>query len=664
MAEQLKIEDISQHLNTLKLQALDALGVDPSFESKLALAKSPNPEMGDWGFPVFALQGPLKDRLSDVPGKERAGKIAQMVADEMRQLIQDDALVESVSTEGAYVNIALNTQAVSAIVIKQALTQQDHFGAGFAKDDTKHWMIEYSAPNTNKPQHLGHVRNNLLGQAVATILEGAGHKVTRVNLINDRGIHICKSMLAYKLKGEGKTPESEGIKGDHFVGHFYVVFNTLFEQEYALWQTSDAAQTHFEQWQQGPKGQRLIKKLGDDATDEALKKAFFKSYKDTYFNTDSDLGQQAKAMLVAWEEGQTETINLWRMMNQWVFDGFDQTYDTLGITFDEVYYESQTYKLGKDIVVKGLEDGLFERVEGGAIACPMKKIGLKGPDKILLRSNGTSVYMTQDLGTALKRFDDYGMDEMIYVVGDEQNHHFKQLFGLLGLLRPELKDTCTHLGYGMIDLPSGRMKSREGTVVDADDLVKENIALSAQQIVEKARDAEREPPAQEIVEQRSQTLGLAGLKYYILDYNPKTRFVFDPAKSIDPQGRSGVYLLYAYARIHSIAAEVGGWPELDASAIDEAINALGTEQEVALIQALQNWPHMYQVAATHLDPSKVTEGLYDVARAFSTLYNHGAHIIKNIEGPRRDGLLLLLKAVTHTLKTGLNLIGVEPIERM
>lgn len=656
----MKIQDIQEHLEHLKSQALIALDLDPSLGTRLALAPSPNPEVGDWGFPVFALQGPMKAALEGVPGKERAGKIAELVAKALAPLLEHDALVSDVRVDGPYVNLFLDKTALAQIVIGQALSQQDAFGAGFIPtEDAKRVMIEFSAPNTNKPQHLGHVRNNLIGQTVANTLAAAGHKVIPVNLINDRGIHICKSMLAYKLTGESKTPQSEGVKPDHFVGKYYVDFNTMFMAEYTQWQTSPEAHEHLEKWRGSNGAKRALKKLKEGHSEQDVMDAFYSDFKNTYFNTSSALGTQAKQMLLDWEKDDPDVRALWRTMNDWVFEGFDQTYAMLGIEFDHVYYESQTYKLGRDIVLDGVERGLFERLDDGAVAVGLKKIGLKGPDKILLRSDGTTMYTTQDLGTAMSRFDGYNLDQMIYVVGDAQEHHFKQLFGILGLLREELKGTCTHLGYGMVDLPTGKMSSRTGQAIHADDLIAQNIDLAREQILSRPN-----PPSDEVVTKRARALGLAGLKFFILDYNAKTRFVFDPEASIDPQGRSGVYLLYAYARIHSIVSEVGGWPTLSEPAQQEAIAALGTTQEMDLVRALQNWPRMLEVAARMLDPSKVTEGLYELTRAFSSLYNDRGHIIKNIEGARRDGLLLLLQSVVYALQSGLTLLGIEPIERM
>lgn len=645
----MKIANIEPHLISLKDQALEALGVDEATCAQIGLAAAPDPTMGDMGFPVFALARSLR---------KAPPMIAADVAKVLSERLADDPIVAEVNAVGPYVNFRFNVKALNAIVLTQALEEGAAFGQGSAKSPER-WMIEYSAPNTNKPQHLGHVRNDLLGHTVANILEHAGHAVTRVNLINDRGIHICKSMLAYERFGQGETPESSGLKGDHLVGKYYVIFSQRLEQEYQAWSKTDAADARFALWQEGVAGQRAKKATDGDL--ERMRKLFTSDYKDAYFNEESELGAATKQLLLAWEAGDEQVRALWSRMNQWVFDGFDQTYEALGVRFDKVYYESQTYLLGRDIVLGALEDGLFERVEGGAIACSLDKIGLKGSPKILLRSDGTSVYMTQDLGTALSRFDEFKMDRMIYVVGDEQNYHFQVLFGVLGLLRPALEGKLYHLSYGMVELPEGKMKSREGNVVDADELVAGNIELAREQVIERFPEMVDQPQA---LEERARAIGMAGLKFFILDYNPKTTVLFDPSKSIDPQGRSGAYVLYAYARIHSIARELGGWPQLEAAARLEAMQALGTEPELGVIRQLQAWPHVVKFAAENLDPSKVTEGMFELARAFSTLYNDRDHMIKNIEGPRRAGLLLLCKAVVNALATGCKLIGVEPVERM
>ncbi|MBA2663618.1 MAG: arginine--tRNA ligase [Bradymonadaceae bacterium] len=642
----MKIHQIEQRMLRARDQALEALGVDAEFFDQLHLAAPPDPAMGDRGFPCFALARALR---------KAPGAIAEDVAQQIRSTLSEDDLICEVTTAGPYVNLRLNPSKLAQIVVGEALAQQGAFGSAQI-EHAEHWMVEYSAPNTNKPQHLGHVRNNLLGAAVSKVLAFAGHQVTRVNLINDRGIHICKSMLAYELFGEGESPEASGIKGDHLVGQYYVLFERRFVDEYQGWQRTPEATARFEAWLGTPASTDAKKELGDDRA--ALQKRFFADYKDTYFNTDSELGAQARAMLLKWEAGDEAVVGLWQLMNSWVIDGFNQTYARLGVGFERVYYESNTYKLGKQTVLDGLDQGVFERLEGGAIVCNLEKVGLSG-QKVLLRSDGTSVYMTQDLGTALQRFDAYDIDRMVYVVGDEQDYHFDVLFRVLALLKPELADHFFHLSYGMVLLPEGKMKSREGKVVDADELIDEMVALATSAIEERYA----ELPAAETA-RRAEIIGLAALKYFILDFTPRSSVQFDPQKSIDFQGRTGPYCLYSYARIQSIARKFGGWPSLDAPQSSTALAALGTELELNLIRQLQAWPRFITLAATQLDPSKITEPLFNICKAFSTMYNDPDHRIIELEGPRRDGLLLLASAVAHTLQAGLTLLGIETLDEM
>ncbi|MGM0555174.1 MAG: arginine--tRNA ligase [Myxococcota bacterium] len=638
----MKIEDIDTRLEQLKDEALAELDVPEDVAAEISIETPPNPDMGDRGFPCFVLARELRNAPP---------KIAADVAEVVERLLEDSDIIESVDPVGPYVNVTFDRAKLARLVVSEAL-DTDAFGAE-TTDEQRHWMFEYSAPNTNKPQHLGHVRNDLLGQSVATIVDFAGHEVTRVNLINDRGIHICKSMLAYKKWGEGETPESAGVKGDHLVGKYYVLFNVELNDEYAQWQQTDEAEKLFQKW-----CDEREEKTAEEFSNEQLREIFFGQYSDDYFNEQSELGAEAREMLRDWEAGDEDVVELWETMNQWVFDGFDETYERLGVEFDKVYYESDTYKLGKDIVEEGLEKGVLHRLDDGAVACDLEQIDMPG-EKILLRSDGTSVYMTQDLGTAVERFREYDMDEMVYVVGNEQDYHFQVLFGILGLLRPELKGRLEHLSYGMVLLPEGKMKSREGKVVDADQLMDEMIELASDAVRERYDDLDEDEIAR-----RSEAIGMGALKYFIMDFNPRSTVNFDPAKSIDFQGRTGPYCMYSYARIQSIGRELGGWPELDDAARDAALSALGTDLEMGIVRELQTWPSICSRAARELDPSKVTEHLFKLCKSFSTLYNDQDHRIKDLDGARRDGLLLLSKAVARTLDTGLELIGVETLEEM
>jgi arginyl-tRNA synthetase len=638
----LKISDIEAALNDAKNKALAALEIPPEVASDIALADSPNPEMGDVGFPCFALAKHLR-------------KAPPLIAKEVAEQISPGGLIAEVVLAGPYVNFRLDGDAIAEVVVGQALSEGVAFGAGFIEEAEK-WMVEFSAPNTNKPQHLGHVRNDLLGATVASILDFAGHEVIRANLINDRGIHICKSMLAYKKWGDGETPESSGEKGDHLVGKYYVMYGQKFKEEYATWASSDAADAAFAQWKRLQSPKDVAQKADDE-----LRSDFLSGHEDTYFNRGSILGAETKKMLLDWEAGEQTVVELWELMNSWVFAGFDETYESLGVQFDRVYRESETYLLGKDIVTNALAGGKLEALDDGAVVFDLDKIGMEG-QKVLLRSDGTSVYMTQDLGTAMSRFDEYDLDRMVYVVGNEQDYHFNVLFGVLDTLREGLGERLFHLSYGMVNLPEGKMKTREGTVVDADDLVAEMVALASEET--QARYVEAGLSDDEL-QRRARSIGLAALKYYILDYNPRTTVQFDPKKSIDFQGRTGPYLLYSYARINSIAREADGFPELSGEDLSTALRALGTDLEMAVVKELQDWPRMVALAARQLDPSKVTEQLFRIAKAFSTMYNDRAnHKIIEVPSPRKEGMLLLSKAVSNALATGFSLLGIEPLEEM
>ncbi len=642
----MKIADIEARLESAKNDALDALDVPGEVAGELALAPAPNPEMGDVGFPCFALAKHLRNAPQ---------KIAGDVAEKVRETLTDDDVIDEVVVAGPYVNFRLRTAKLAEIVVGQALQEGVGFGEGFV-DEPERWMIEFSAPNTNKPQHLGHVRNDLLGATVSSILDFGGHEVVRANLINDRGIHICKSMLAYSKWGDGETPESSGTKGDHLVGKYYVMFGKRFAEEYADWQKTNKARTKAAAWIDD-----MSEEQRKGRSDDELREAFFDQFEDDYFNQFSPLGAETKAMLRDWEAGEPEIVELWSTMNSWVFTGFDETYERLGVDFDRVYRESETYLLGKDLVLQGVDDGVFRRLGDGAVVFDLEPLELPG-EKVLLRSDGTTVYMTQDLGTAIARFDEYELDRMIYVVGDEQDYHFKVLFGILDALREGLGDRLSHLSYGMVHLPEGKMKTREGTVVDADDLIDEMVNLAAIEV--RARYEEQGLSEEEIAE-RSEAIGLAALKYYIMDFNPRTTVHFDPKKSIDFQGRTGPYLLYSYARIQSIAQEAGGFPNLDDQGQRNALQALGTDLEMAVVRELQDWPRMVALAARLLDPSKVTEQVFKIAKAFSTMYNdRERHKIIEVESPRKEGLLLLALAVSNALATGLQILGIDTLQEM
>jgi arginyl-tRNA synthetase len=645
----MRIEDLNERVQHLKKSALRARGIDDEIAASIVLAEPPNPDMGDIGFPCFVLARHLR---------MAPPKIAAELAEEIRQRLEDEDVVATVDGVGPYVNFRWNRRRFAGVVLGQARAEASAYGQ-ISRSDGPHWMIEFSAPNTNKPQHLGHVRNNLLGASVASIAGFAGHRVTRVNLINDRGIHICKSMLAYQefaveegRDGVAETPESSGTKGDHFVGKYYVRFESWFMEEYRNWQGAADAQERLNAWRK-----KLSEKRASEPED-LLRNEFFSGFKDTYFNELSTIGRRTKEMLVAWEANDPDVVELWNTMNAWVFSGFDETYGRMGVEFEKVYRESETYLLGKDIVLTALEAGQLKRLEDGAVVCDLEEVGLQG-QKALLRRDGTSVYMTQDLGTASARFDAFGMDRMIYVVADEQDYHFDVLFRVLSRVRPDLEGRCQHLSYGMVMLPEGKMKSREGTVVDADDLMDEMTSLADQSIAERYPDLD---PAARAA--RAPVIGMAALKYYILDFNPKTSVHFDPKKSIEFEGRTGPYCQYSYARIQSIRRKMGGWPQLTDDAARAAMVSLLSDLEQQVIKELQEWPRIVALAARLLDPSKITEHLFKICKAFSTLYNDSDHRIVDLTGHRRDGLLLLSQIVGTTLETGLGLLGIDVLDEM
>ena len=477
-------------------------------------------------------------------------------------------------------------------------------------------MIEYSSPNTNKPLHLGHIRNNLLGYSVAQILKANGHRVIKVNLVNDRGIHICKSMLAWKLYGNGETPASSGMKGDHLVGKYYVEFDRRYKEQ--IRELTAAGRSEEEAKHEAP------------------------------------LMREAQEMLRKWEAKDPEVYGLWEMMNGWVYEGFDVTYKALGVDFDKVYYESQTYLLGKDIVQKGLDMGIFFRKEDNSVWIDLTADGLD--QKLLLRGDGTSVYMTQDLGTAYRRFTDNNLDDMIYVVGNEQNYHFQVLKLVLKKLGYDWSDHITHLSYGMVELPNGKMKSREGTVVDADDLIADMVATARDMSAELGKlDGCSEEEADAI----SHMVGLGALKYFILKVDPKKTMLFDPRESIDFNGNTGPFIQYTHARIRSVLRKA---QEMGVSCAAAAATSFLPE-EIALIKQLADYPNAVRSAAENFAPSIVAAYAYELAKQYNAYY-HDHSILKESDGTVRAMRLRLSEQVARVLKLSMRLLGIEVPERM
>lgn len=490
---------------------------------------------------------------------------------------------------------------------------------GFAEPNSgKSIMVEYSSPNTNKPLHLGHVRNNLLGNAVSKILKASGKKVYMVNLVNDRGIHICKSMVAWLRFGNGETPQSSGKKGDHLVGEYYVRFDKAFRQE-----VKDMVATGMEE-------------------EEAKKKA--------------PIILEAQDMLRKWEAKDEATINLWSQMNGWVYEGFEKTYKDLGITFDRTYYESQTYLLGKELVTKGLEQGVFFKKEDGSVWIDLTSEGLD--QKLLLRSDGTSVYMTQDLGTAHQRFDEYTLDEHIYVVGNEQNYHFQVLRLVLKRLGFSWAENITHLSYGMVELPEGKMKSREGTVVDADDLVNEMVSTARQMSEELGK---LEGLTEEQANEVNSMVGLGALKYFILKVDPKKTMLFDPKESIDFNGNTGPFIQYTHARIKSVLRKANS-AEME---IPQAINTNlpFSQKEIDLIKMIDLYTETVEVAAEQLSPAIIANYVYDLAKEFNQFY-HDSPILKEENAELRSMRLALSMQIADIIKSSTGLLGISVPEQM
>ena len=480
-------------------------------------------------------------------------------------------------------------------------------------------MVEYSSPNTNKPLHLGHIRNNLLGWSVAKLLQVNGNKVMKVNLVNDRGIHICKSMYAWKVLGNGETPQSSGKKGDHLVGDYYVAFNNLYKQEV----------------------DQLI--AGGMSKEEAEKNA--PSLK------------AAQEMLFKWEQGDPEVVDLWKTMNGWVYEGFDKTYKDLGINFDRTYYESQTYLSGKALVQKGLEAGIFERQEDGSVWCDLTSDGLDR--KLLLRGDGTSVYMTQDLGTAEQRFNEYNLDEHIYVVGNEQNYHFQVLKLILGKLGFDWADSIYHLSYGMVELPEGKMKSREGTVVDADDLLAAMYETAKETSMELGKIDNLSASEQD---ELFRMISLGALKYFILKVDPKKTMLFDPKESIDFNGNTGPFIQYTHARIKSIlrkADEQG----IAHSASDLSSEAELSPKEIRIIKILNTFPSKVAEAGAAFSPALIANYAYELAKEFNQYY-HDTPILREENKAVLTCRLVLVENIAKVLSKAMSILGIILPERM
>lgn len=540
-------------------------------------------------------------------------------------LVRDCPAVASFNVVKGFLN--LNIAKEAWVDLLNDIHADDKFGKKPVTEDSPLVMIEYSSPNTNKPLHLGHVRNNLLGWSLAQIMEANGNKVVKTNIVNDRGIHICKSMLAWQKWGNGETPESSGKKGDHLIGDYYVAFDKHYRTELAALKS---------------------KYMADEGLDEETAENKAKE--------ESALMKEARAMLVKWEQGDKEVRTLWKKMNSWVYAGFDETYKALGVGFDKIYYESDTYLEGKAKVEDGLNRGLFFRKDDNSVWADLTKEGLD--QKLLLRSDGTSVYMTQDIGTAEMRFKDFPIDKMIYVVGNEQNYHFQVLSILLDRLGFKWGKELVHFSYGMVELPNGKMKSREGTVVDADELIAEMIADARKTSDELGKfDDMSEQEKQDI----ARIVGLGALKYFILKVDARKNMLFNPEESIDFNGNTGPFIQYTYARIRSIMRKA----EAEGIKLPQQLstNAPLNDKEIALIQKLNDYKAVVEQAGTDYSPSGIANYCYELTKDFNQFY-HDYSILNANSEEEKTARLVLAANVAKTIKNAMQLLGIEVPERM
>ena len=591
---------IADAINSLFKEA----GIDGLIKAEQVTAENPpSPEMGDIGFPMFGYAKTLR---------KGPPQIAQMAAEKLAQtvLAGQDAL-GTAQAQGPYLNIRLNRAVTAKSILEEFFSKKaDNFS--FGRPDTlagKKVMVEFSSPNTNKPLHLGHLRNDVLGESISRIISACGAQVRKVCIINDRGVHICKSMLAYKEQGQGKTPESEGVKSDRFVGDWYVCFSKALKSE--------------------------VEKL----INEGVKKEEAEQQAPSM--------KKAQELLRKWEAGDVETVELWKKMNSWAIEGMKKTYARTGVSFDKYDFESENWMLGKDEVLKGLEKGIFFRQEDGAVAVDLS--GEKLDKKILLRSDGTSIYITQDFGTAIKRYKDWPFDQLVYVVGSEQQYHFKVLFILLEKLGYSWAKNLYHLSYGMVNLPEGKMKSREGTVVDADDLIDSLRDMALAEIREKEREGEVGNPV-EVAEK----IAVGALHYFLLQPSPGKDMLFDPKESLSFTGNTGPYLQYMGARISSMLRKAGE-ENSTAAKNDADFSLLVSDPEWDLIKSLAAYPAAISEAAANFDPSHLASFLYELSKCFSRFY-HECPILNCADPALSKARLELSRAVMFVLKDAFNLV--------
>ncbi len=552
-------------------------------------------------------------------------KKPEETAQEIGQYLQENSdAVAAFNVVKGFLNLVVAPQ--KWVELLEVIDADDHYGFVKPTEASPLVMIEYSSPNTNKPLHLGHVRNNLLGWSLSQIMEANGNRVVKTNIVNDRGIHICKSMLAWLKYGNGETPQSSGKKGDHLIGDYYVAFDK-----------------HYREQVKELKAKFIAEGMAEEEAETRAK-------------NEAPLIVEAHEMLVKWEQGDKEVRDLWRKMNAWVYEGFDETYKALGVGFDKIYYESDTYLEGKEKVDEGLKKGIFYRRPDGSVWADLTKEGLD--EKLLLRADGTSVYMTQDIGTAKLRFQDYPIDKMIYVVGNEQNYHFQVLSILLDKLGFEWGKSLVHFSYGMVELPNGKMKSREGTVVDADELVAEMVRQARETADESGKFADM--PEEEKA-QVARIVGMGALKYFLLKVDARKNMLFNPEESIDFNGNTGPFIQYTYARIRSIlrkAAEAG----IEVPAQLPTDVELSVKEE-ALVQHVADFANVVRQAGQEYSPSSVAAYCYDLVKEYNQFY-HDFSILREEDAKKRAFRLVLSKNVAKVVRLGMSLLGIEMPERM
>lgn len=611
---------IVQTLQNAVARAVETLYGAPFEPEKVQIAPTSAEFTGDYTAVVFPFVK-LAKKSPDAVGAE--------IGDFLKQQVPE---IQAFNVIKGFLNVELSTAYWQAF-LNNALSDADF---GRQPRNGHKVLVEYSSPNTNKPLHLGHVRNCLLGWSCSQILDAAGYDVAKVQIINDRGVAICKSMLSWQKFGAGQTPESTGIKGDHFVGDYYVLFENKTKEEYEAWQQTDEAKALF----------------AAKHKPEQSEKDFFKDYKNKWFNDHSRLGAEVRDMLLRWEAGDPDTVALWKQMNAWVYEGFDATYAKLGVDFDKLYYESETYLLGKDIVDDGLKKDVFFRKEDGSVWVDLTEAGYD--QKVVLRADGTSVYITQDLGTARMRYKDFGCDNIVYVVADEQNYHFAVLFEVLRRLGEPYAHGLHHLAYGLVELPTGRMKTREGTVVDADDLIEEVIRIAREQA------AERGGADGPDVEENLRRIGLGALKFFMIKVNPKRRMIFNPEESVDLQGQTGPYIQYSWVRINGLMQRV---KRENVDLAPAAGYADMQPQEKELLKALHEYPTVVLAAAREYDPSHLANYCYILAKSYHRFW-HDLSVFNADAPAARAFRLRLSAAVGQVLATGMGLLGIEMPERM